>query len=91
MNHSSYENEINQRRIHTLKDSVLFWKEKSEKIANTFFHAIKQIKEDHDRLKEGTEDKIEALEEETWTCIKRIKGHYKKVKIVYRRECAYKL
>jgi len=75
---NAYENEINQRRLQTLKESVLFWKEKSEKIGNTFFHAIKELKEDNERLRESLLRKVEGMDDEVNIFTKKIKSYYKK-------------
>lgn len=57
----------------------MFWKDKSEKLGNTFFHAIKQLREDNEKLKESLVNKVGETEGEMWAVVKKIKNYYKKV------------
>ena len=75
-----YEAQITQRRMNTLKESLIFWKEKTEKLATTFHNSLKQLRADNEALKEALVTKVGSLEGEIDGYVKKIKKYYKKVR-----------
>lgn len=75
-----YEAQITQRRVQTMKEALIYWKEKTEKLATTFHGALKQLRQDNEALKENLVSQVGNLEGEIDGYVKKIKKYYKKVR-----------
>ena len=62
-----------------MSEGLIYWKNKSYKLANDFFKTFQEMKNENEKMKEALQLEMGKFEEEIFDTVRKIKQSYKKV------------